>query len=296
MKVSVIIPTYRDWPRLQLCLAALARQTLAAGEFELIVVDNDGDSRPPPLPAGVRYLHAPTGWSYAARNAGAEQAKGELLAFTDADCQPEPEWLQALVAAFEQHPDWDLVGGRIDILAARDNTAVRYERLFEFQQEQLVALSGYSVTANLGVRRSVFEQRGGFDAGLKSCGDSEFCTRLVALGHRIGYADGMRVLHPARATLAEIFTKNRRIATGQYDRLLRESRGRPAALAALLLHAFRPRPREWYYILAGGRGSEAFSPAQRLPVMLLRALLHYQIAWRMLRSRLSGRRNEQEIR
>lgn len=296
MKVSVVVPTWRDWPRLALCLEALGRQTLPAADFEIIVADNDAQSAPPPLPAGVRYLHAPQGWSYAARNAGAALAHGELLAFTDADCQPGPGWLAALVEAFASHPEWDLVGGRIDLLAGRENTAVRYERLFEFQQRDLIALGGYSVTANLGVRRAVFERHGGFDAGVKSCGDSEFCKRLGARGHRIGYADAMVVRHPARETLAEILAKNRRIASGQYDRVQRESEQGLRPLASGLLYAWRPRPREWWYILAGGRGSEQYRPVQRVPVMLLRGLLHYQIAWRMLHAHLSRRRNERDIR
>ena len=296
MKASVIIPTYRDWPRLQLCLAALAVQTLPAADFEVIVVDNDAVATPPPLPPGVHYLHAPQGWSYAARNAGAALAGGQVLAFTDADCQPAPQWLEAGLAALAADPGWDLVGGRIDILSARDGTAARYEQLFEFRQQDLVALGGYSVTANLFVRRAAFEQRGGFEGRLKSCGDSEFCQRLVRLGHRIGYADAALVRHPARETLAEIFAKNRRIATGQYARVHRDASAGRRGLAAGLVQAWIPRPREWWYILAGGRGSEAFAPAQRLPVMALRAALHYHIAWCMLRSHLSNGRADLDVR
>lgn len=296
LRVSVIVPTYRDWPRLALCLEGLSRQTLPAEQFEIIVADNDATSNPPRLPEGVRYVHAPAGYSYAARNAGAGLARGAVLAFTDADCQPAPQWLQAGLAALDAHPEWDLVGGRIDIVAGQQNTAVRYESLFEFQQRQLVELGGYSVTANLFVRHEAYKARGGFDGTLKSCGDSEFCTRLGQLGHRIGYADAALVRHPARETLPEILDKNRRIASGQYDRLLRESAGSRRRFYSLLLHAFRPRPREWYYILAGGRGSEVYTPAQRLPVMLLRLFLHYQIAWRMLHGRLSDRRVEHHIR
>lgn len=296
MKVSVIVPTWRDWPRLALCLEALGRQTLPATEFEIIVADNDALATPPPLPAGVRYLHAPGGWSYAARNAGAALARGELLAFTDADCQPDPGWLAALVEAFETHPDWDLVGGRIDILSGRENTAVRYERLFEFQQRDLVALGGYSVTANLGVRRAVFERHGGFDARVKSCGDSEFCKRLGAHGHRIGYAEAMVVRHPARETLAEIFAKNRRIATGKYDRLRLNVAHGQQSMGGGLIYAWRPRAREWYYILRGGRGSEAYRLWQRVPVMLLRLALHYHVAACMLRSQLSDGRADRDVR
>lgn len=296
MKVSVIVPTYRDWSGLARCLDALAGQTLPASEFEVIVVDNDARSDPPPLPLGVRYLHAPQGWSYAARNAGAAQARGAVLAFTDADCLPTPEWLAALLEAFGARPDCDLIGGPIDIVAAHDNTAIRYERLFEFRQQELITREGYSVTANLAVRRSAFVRAGGFDARLKSCGDSEFCVRAGAGGHRIGYAESARVRHPARETLAEIFAKNRRIATGQHDRVRREAAQGLKPLWAGLLYAWRPRPREWYHLLAGNRGSGIYPPARRLPVMLLRAALHYHLAACMLRSQLSGGRADRDVR
>jgi len=297
MKVSVVIPTYRDWPRLALCLAALRAQTLPAGEFEIIVADND--ALPLPLdqrPAGVRYVHAPQGYSYAARNAGAALAGAPVLAFTDADCLPTPQWLQAGLAALTAHPDCDLMAGRIDISAAQDNAAVRYERLFEFQQESLVQLGGYSVTANLFVRAAAFQAVGGFDAGLKSCGDSEFCLRAGRSGHAIGYADAALLHHPARDSLHEILAKNRRIATGEHARIRREAQGSAVAVWRGLLYAFRPRPREWFYLLRGGRGSEAYPLPQRAGVLAVRLLVHYQMAWCMLRSQLSHGRSDAAVR
>lgn len=295
--ISVVIPTYHDWPRLMLCLAALRAQTLPASEFEIIVADNG--AQPLPLdqqPLGVHYVHAPQGFSYAARNAGAARALAPVLAFTDADCLPAAHWLQAGLAALTAHPECDLMAGRIDIVANHDNAAVRYEQLFEFQQESLVRMGGYSVTANLFVRTTAFHVSQGFDTTLKSCGDSEFCRRAARLGHAIAYADQALVRHPARESLREIFSKNRRIATGEHARIRREAAGSHTALWRGLLHAFRPRLREWYYLLCGGRGSEIYSRSARLGVLMVRILVHYQMAWCMVRSQLSRGRADRQVR
>lgn len=299
MRVSVIIPTYRDWPRLQLCLQALERQTLPREQFEVIVVDNDQDQdlhRPPALPPGVRCLHAPQGYSYAARRVGVAAARGEWLAFTDADCLPDPDWLRAALAALDARPDWSLLAGRIEIFTDRPNAVYRYEALFEFQQEHWVRHMQFGATANLLVRRRAYDAVGGFNAAMKSGGDADFCHRCRDQGLVIGYAGEALVLHPSRASLGEVLRKNRRIAAGFYGHALRDQRGDRAAIWKQLPQWWRPRPREWFHILSGRRGSRRFAFHQRLPVLGIHLLLHYHTAWCLLRSQLTGGRADHAVR
>lgn len=114
--VSVVIPT-RDRPdSLACCLEALAAQTMPTGSFEVIVVD-DGSLQPLVIDASRwagRYplvsIHQRNTGPAGARSRGVVAARGELLAFTDDDCLPTPQWLEMLVATLRKHPE-ALVGG-----------------------------------------------------------------------------------------------------------------------------------------------------------------------------------------
>lgn len=114
---SVVIPTYNRPERLANCLNALARQDYPRDRTEIIVVD---DGSPTPLDKVVQpfqsqqaitLLRQANAGPAAARNAGANQAKGTLLAFTDDDCMPSPDWLSGFVARLAQSPK-AMVGGR----------------------------------------------------------------------------------------------------------------------------------------------------------------------------------------
>lgn len=297
MKVSVIVPTYRDWPRLLLCLDALAKQTLPREDFEIIVVDNDpARHEPPPLPPAVQCLHQPQGYSYAARNAGAHMARGKVLAFTDADCLPGPNWLAAGLSMLNTHAEFGLLAGRIEVFAAVVNTVSRYENLFEFQQETWVRQMRFGATANLFVRRTAFDAAQGFNEVMKSGGDSDFCRRCTSLGWPIGYADSACVLHPSRDTVGAVLSKNRRIAAGFYGHALRDNGGRHEGLWRQLPYWWRPRLFEWLHIISGRRGSSRYPLHQRWSVLGLHMLLHYHTAWCMLRSCLTHERSNNAVR
>jgi cellulose synthase/poly-beta-1,6-N-acetylglucosamine synthase-like glycosyltransferase len=105
------------WRDLAACLAALARQELPAGRFEVLYVESEALAERIPAEVvaafpGLRLVLAPAGGSYALKNAGVEAADGELVAVLDADCMPESGWLAALSAALERHPEASAVSGR----------------------------------------------------------------------------------------------------------------------------------------------------------------------------------------
>lgn len=280
--VSVIVPTHGDEDNLRACLKALCAQTLEASKYEVIVADNNrvalsGSG----WPGGTRHVHEPGGYSYAARNAALKVARGSILAFTDADCLPEPEWLRAGAAAVETGP-LALAGGRIDMFAARDTLSARCDRVFEFRQEMLILRAGYAVTANLFVRSEVFRRVGPFDATLESGGDLEFCARAVAAGFRIGYAAAAVVRHPARERAADLFRKNRRLARGYCQRELWREPLRASQVMRRLVRGFVPRTREWGRTLLG-RGEAAGLPWHQRPgVVLMRILVQYHLAFQIV--------------
>ena len=219
--VSVVIPVDRSLDSLGRVLNALAAQSLAQGEFEVIVVDNGGNPRIKKLleeyPQCLLAVESQVG-SYAARNTGAQCARGGILAFTDADCIPDPEWLATGVEILARRAEVDLVGGRIELQyrEGRPRTfAERYEEVMAFPQQRYVSELHFAVTANLMVRRRVFDALEGFDAELQSGGDRDFGERATAAGFCLIYEPQVLVVHPARASIAALTAKARRVAGGE---------------------------------------------------------------------------------
>lgn len=237
-RVSVVIPVKDDADRLARCLDALEAQTFGR-RVEILVVDNGSSDHVEEAVAGraaVRLLREARPSSYAARNRGVAEATGEVLAFTDSDCLPAPDWLERGYASVVGDGDV-FVAGRVGVFARDDAapTAVElYELVHGFPQRRYVERSSFGVTANLLVRRDVFRRVGEFSADLISSGDLEWGQRARDAGVRGVYADDVCVAHPARAELRDIAHKYRRIQEG--ERQLRQLRGQdPVGLEALRL-------------------------------------------------------------
>jgi len=97
--VSVIIPVYNDPIRLRTCLQALEEQTYPKSMYAVIVVDNGSDESIEPIVAEFSQMktsYEPHPRSYAARNKSLSPARGEVIAFTDSDCIPAPDWIETL--------------------------------------------------------------------------------------------------------------------------------------------------------------------------------------------------------
>jgi len=214
--VSVIVPTYQSWEHLHRCLTALSEQDYPAERFEVIVINNDVAE---PFPMSLfsinllnkKYLVEPTPGSYAARNAGARQAKGEVLAFTDADCIPSSHWLKEAVSVIVKE-QCDCVAGRIVLVTGSEKRSETdcYQLAFEFDQKRR-ARKGLSVTANLLISTAIFHKVGFFNELLYSGGDWEWCRRAKSLSAKMIYSHKAIVAHPTRATWRELFKKSRRI-------------------------------------------------------------------------------------
>jgi glycosyltransferase involved in cell wall biosynthesis len=215
--VSVVVPVKDGAESLPTLLAALSAQHGVAN-VEVIVVDNgstdDTVSVAAAHPFVTHVVNEEVPGSYAARNAGLAVARASVLAFTDADCTPEPGWLAAGLAALAS-TGADLIGGGIRANVSEQPTVwERYDRAVYLRQEDVVTHGGWAVTANLFVRRHVFDAVGSFDATLLSGGDREFCLRAGRGGFRIAYAPDALVRHEPRKSGREIWRLNRRIGTG----------------------------------------------------------------------------------
>jgi len=218
LRFSVIVPVWNSPALIEKCLNALERQTFPRERFEIIVVDNGSTDETADVVRrypDVTLLSETKPGSYNARNTGLEIASGEYVAFTDADCVPDPGWLAAADAAIEAHPGAAVYGGRMVLFASDADSPVcrAYEEIFSFDQEKYIA-AGHCVTANWVSPLSLIRELGGFDARLKSGGDFALSTRISKRGLRMIYVPGMEVGHPYRGSPSEIIGKRRRTIGG----------------------------------------------------------------------------------
>ena len=211
-KVSVIVPHYRDLAALDLSLRLLEAQSFPRNDFEIVVADNGTPERAEleALVVGrARLVVVAERGAGLARNGGVAAARGQILAFTDSDCQPEPGWLAAGVEALSRY---DFVGGRVKVLVADPThlTATEsFERVFAFDFKTYIARKGFTGAGNLFCPRSVFERVGGFRAGVSE--DVDWSHRARALGFSLGYEPRAVVGHPARRTWKELTLKWHRV-------------------------------------------------------------------------------------
>jgi glycosyltransferase involved in cell wall biosynthesis len=289
--VSVVVPVYNDEERLAQCLEALERQTYPSDQFEVVVVDNGSDESLDWLVEGFPHARLAVELrpgSYAARNAGLSIAKGSVIAFTDADCLPAADWIQEGVEALGAEPRAGVVAGSIEMIdeSGRGSGPVAlYQQLRAFPQRENVYGRHYGPTANVFTLRQVFDRVGLFDANLKSGGDREWGQRVHASGRAVVYAEGVRVQHPARATLRELSLKLARVAGGQCDRAKREGRWGLGFFLKASLSDLRPPVRA---IRAIWREAGVRRPLLRIQLALLCCFVGYVRFWERVRIALGG--------
>ncbi|MSU91716.1 glycosyltransferase [Rhodobacteraceae bacterium 2CG4] len=210
-RVSVVIPHLNHAAALRRCLDALAAQR-GAPPFEAIVVDNGSREPPAAVVADfpfARLLAEATPGPGPARSTGARRARGDILAFLDADCLAGPDWLATLAAWLDAHPAVGVIGGDVAIAAAdpgRLTPVEAYESVWGYRMQLYVARDGYTATCNMAVRRAVFDAVGDF-AGIGVAEDMDWGRRATAAGIGMAYVPAMRIATPARDSFAELARK-----------------------------------------------------------------------------------------
>jgi GT2 family glycosyltransferase len=204
LAASVIVPVRNGRRHLELLLAALEKQTLPRERFEVLIGDDgstDGSTDDLETEGGwVRVLKGDPRSSYAARNRAAGAARAPILAFCDADCQPEPGWLEAGIAAVESAEPETLAAGRVRFLVPDRPTVWTLVDMDTTKDHRREVEIGNAETANLFVRRELFERLDGFDDTIPEHGDFDFALRAVAAGAHLSYAPEAVVWHPTRDT------------------------------------------------------------------------------------------------
>jgi glycosyltransferase involved in cell wall biosynthesis len=200
-KASVIVPVRNGAADIAALLECLERQTLPRSDFEIVIGDDgstDGGTDGIETPDGhIRVAAGSPTNSYAARNRAVAASTAPVLAFCDADCLPEPDWLERGLAALATT---DLAAGRIRFVVPENRTAWTLVDMDGSKDHEHQVRVGIAETANLFLRRELFDRVGGFEGEIAEYGDYDFVTRCVATGADLSFAGDAVVSHPARTS------------------------------------------------------------------------------------------------
>jgi glycosyltransferase involved in cell wall biosynthesis len=260
-RISVVIPAFNAGQSIAEAVRAVVSQPVSRELFECIVVDDGSgdDTASVAAGAGATVVRLPKNCGRcAARNAGIEHARGDWIAFTDADCVPSRRWLPMLVGAAEaaERPTLALAGKTIG-LDSRTPAARFMDLVGALDAETYLDNReiSWAPTANLACRREDLLAVGGFDTNYRLYETAEMILRLTdRFGGRIEYLPSAIVLHRHRATWREFWKQQVNYGDGYAQFLLRHAERWPWSLcreigawSGLIPLAFQA---------AGGRGDQ----------------------------------------
>ena len=258
--VTVAVCTRNRAAQLVECLDALAALDYPQDQLDLLIVDNaPADSTTRDVVgrySRMRYVCEPRPGLDWARNRAIQDARGEIIAFTDDDVSVDPLWVRAIATAFAEERDAMCVTG----LVVPDEIDTPAQALFEAYggfgrgfQRSVYRVAAWESTAhryggtgrfgagaNMAFRRSFFEIEGQFDPALdvgtpaNGGGDLEMFFRVLKTGHALVYEPAAMVRHRHRrdyASLREQLTNN---GVGFFAYLVRTARAYPSERSAVL--------------------------------------------------------------
>jgi len=203
--VSVIVPVHNAEKIVGECIESILKLDYPKEKIEIIIVDNNSkDTTKETIQKyPVKYLFEPKKGQFHARNLAVKNASGEILAFTDGDCEVDKMWLKNLLKYFTDDKIGG-VGGKV--IAYNPQTVVeKYSAENILIQEWNVKEKyPYIITANAAYKRKVIEDIGYFDGGQYSGGDVDMGWRLFKAGYKLVYAPEATVLHKHRTSLYEL--------------------------------------------------------------------------------------------
>jgi len=199
MLVSVVIAALNEEDYIGKALETL-RQQKTTHEFEIIVGDGYSTDRTVEIAKSygarvVREKRRSAAWE---RQAGARAAKGDIIAFTDADAQLPAHWVQSIAAFFESNPKAAMAYGPVYF-----SDASSIERaMSQFVMDSCLFACSCAglhnpVGSNMALRRDAFEKAKGFDTRLVTAEDLDLAKRIAHFG-QVRYHTGLYVSVSAR--------------------------------------------------------------------------------------------------
>jgi glycosyltransferase involved in cell wall biosynthesis len=199
-KVSIIIPAHNAEKTIKICLEALQNQTVSRDSYEIIVVDDgstDNTWDQVSTFKDVRLLKQQKAGPSAARNLGVNHALGEILLFTDDDCQPVDDWIERMTAPFQEG---EIVGVKGTYLTRQRELVAHFVQLeFEDKYDRMAQdeYIDFIDTYSAGYRKDVLLANNGFDTTfpVASTEDQELSFRLARQGYKMVFEPDAKVYH-----------------------------------------------------------------------------------------------------
>ena len=199
MSVSIIIPTFNGALRIGNCLDALLNQ-VAVRNVEILVVDDGSTDDTANVIEGYPNVHLisqANAGPAAARNRGAQSARGVIILFTDDDCVPMPDWLDAMLAPFNNP---EVVGAKGIYRTHQTRLMARFVQIeYEDRYRMMAGLPSIDFidTYSAAFRRDCFLEMGGYDTSFPvACAeDIELSYRMSAQGWKMTFAPEAIVYH-----------------------------------------------------------------------------------------------------
>lgn len=219
--ISIIVPVLNGESYIRDCISSLINQDFPKDQYEILIIDNGSKDNTINIlkkyKEHITILHESKKGAYIARNTGIEKSKGNIIAFTDADCIAHKDWLNELykgfssenigcvVGAIKSYPGKTLVemySGNKDLLSQKHTLNTKF--------------LPYGQTANVAFRREVFEDIGNFDQRLMSGGDADISWRMqINTNYKLIYRPDSIVEHRHRTTFKGLFKQQFRYGFGR---------------------------------------------------------------------------------
>lgn len=218
--LSIIVPIFNAENFLLEFFKSLSNQECINERVELLLIDNGStDNSKDIIEEYIKmnqtfhieyHYFDDVADSYAARNYGVRQSKGQILAFTDSDCVLEPNWIKNIIKFAKPGI---IISGEVEIQVVDKENMWEIFDSFAHLNNKENASKGKVATANLVVIKDDFIKNGYFVERF-SGGDHEWSLRAKKSGFSIVYEDQIKVFHPSRKSFTEILKKSRRMAFG----------------------------------------------------------------------------------
>ena len=223
---SVIVPTYNDPDGIVITLKSLLNQKTKI-KYEIIAVDNNSQIKLDEILDKHKikknkllriFFEKKSQSSYAARNLGIKNAKGDIICFIDSDMWVDSKYIEDVLSIYKifninkNSPFY--LACNVEIVVNKNNIFEKYDKFTGFNIKEYVKKGNFAPTNCLIINKETIRNVGVFDGRLESSGDWEFGQRVFSSGIEQHFSENITLYHPARNSLKSLLNKKTRIGRG----------------------------------------------------------------------------------